>query len=237
MAKTKIKILLAEDDTNLGEILKTYLNVKGYSCFLCDNGNDAYHKYMKSDFNFLILDVMMPLKDGFTLAKEIRKIDKNIPILFLTARSMEQDVLDGFQAGADDYLTKPFSMEELLMRINAILRRSSSKDNSNLKDSIYQISSFLFNYNQQVLIHKDGEIKMTSKEAELLRLLCEQGNEVLDRGYALKKIWHDDSYFNARSMDVYIGKLRKIFKPDKNIEVLTIRGIGFKFVIKDNLPK
>ena len=232
MTKNQLAILLAEDDTNLGNLLKTYLDAKGFSCVLCGNGVDAYNKYVKGNFNFLILDVMMPLKDGFTLAKEIRKIDKGIPILFLTARSMEADILEGFQVGGDDYLTKPFSMEELLMRISAISRRSNIKQNNNLKESLFQLSSFVFDYNQQTLLNKDGEIKVTFKEAELLKLLCENINDVLDRTYALKKIWNNDSIFNARSMDVYIGKLRKYFKADNKIELLNVHGIGYKLVVK-----
>jgi len=233
MTKQNLFILLAEDDTNLGNLLKTYLEAKGYTCTLCADGMDAYNKFIKGNYNFLILDVMMPLKDGFTLAKEVRKTDKNIPILFLTARSMEADVLEGFEIGADDYLTKPFSMEELLMRINAISRRSGQKQTPALKESIFQISSYVFDYHQQILLHQEGEIKITFKEAELLKLLCENINEVLDRSYALKKIWNNDSFFNARSMDVYIGKLRKIFKEDKNIDLLNIHGIGYKLVVKE----
>jgi two-component system, OmpR family, response regulator len=232
MGKFKFKILLAEDDPNLGNLLKTYLEAKGYATVLCVNGIEAYNKYMKDKFNFMILDVMMPLKDGFTLAKEIRKLDKNVPILFLTARSMEEDIIEGFQIGADDYLTKPFSMEELLLRINAILRRSNQKENSNLKESLYQISSYVFDYTKQTLLNKGVEIKLTSKEAELLKLLCDNGDEILDRTIALKRIWHDDSYSSARIMDVYMSKLRKIFKPDKNIEVLNIHGKGYRLLIK-----
>jgi two-component system OmpR family response regulator len=145
---------------------------------------------------------------------------------------MEADILEGFQVGADDYLTKPFSMEELLMRISAVSRRSNIKQNSDLKDSLFQLASFVFDYNQQTLLNKDGEVKITFKEAELLKLLCENVNEVLDRTYALKKIWNNDSIFNARSMDVYIGKLRKYFKDDNKIELLNVHGIGYKLVVK-----
>ncbi len=175
---------------------------------------------------------MMPLKDGFTLAKEIRKIDPKIPILFLTARSLEEDIIEGFQIGADDYLTKPFSMEELLMRIGAVLRRSNQKENSDIKEPLYQISSYVFDYYKQTLLHQEEEIRLTSKEAELLKLLCDNGNEILDRTYALKRIWKDDSYSNARIMDVYLTKLRKIFKPDPKIELLNIHGKGYKLLIK-----
>ena len=231
MNKEKIKILLAEDDSNLGSLLKSYLEAKGYVAYLCVNGIEAYNEYLANKYDFLILDVMMPLKDGFTLAKEIRNIDKNLPILFLTAKTLEIDVIEGFKIGADDYLTKPFSMEELLMRISAILRRADTKKTIKTNGSIFKIASFVFDYNHQTLVSKDDTQKLTSKEADLLKLLCENINEELDRAEALKKIWNNDSYFNARSMDVYITKLRKILKADPNIELLNIHGKGFKLVI------
>lgn len=225
------KILLAEDDKNLGNILSSYLEAKGYPTTLCENGQIAFDEFMAGDFDFCIVDVMMPVKDGFTLAKEIRMIDKNIPILFLTAKSMEEDKLKGFEIGADDYLTKPFSMEELLMRMRAILRRSQNNQGVESDQGVFEIGSFTFDYNRQQLKSKDTEQRLTSKEAELLRLLCQKVNNVLDRSIALKKIWLDDSYFNARSMDVYITKLRKYLKSDPNIELLNVHGIGFKLVI------
>ena len=225
------KILLAEDDKNLGNILSSYLEAKGYPTTLCENGQIAFDEFMAGDFDFCIVDVMMPVKDGFTLAKEIRMIDKNIPILFLTAKSMEEDKLQGFEIGADDYLTKPFSMEELLMRMRAILRRSQNNQSVEADQGVFEIGSFTFDYNRQQLKTKDTEQRLTSKEAELLRLLCQKVNNVLDRSIALKKIWLDDSYFNARSMDVYITKLRKYLKSDPNIELLNVHGIGFKLVI------
>ncbi len=233
MTLSKTKILLAEDDANLGSLLKSYLDAKGYATDLCVNGIEAYNSYIYEKYDILLLDVMMPLKDGFTLAKEIRKNDENIPIIFLTAKSLEVDVIEGFNLGADDYLTKPFSMEELLMRINAILRRSTQNKPSLPKDNIYKIGSFIFDYNHQTLTKKDVVQKLTYKEADLLKLLCENGDETLDRTIALKKIWKDDSYFNARSMDVYIFKLRQLFKSDPKIEVLNIHGKGFKLIIKN----
>ncbi len=225
----KIRVLLAEDDRNLGNILKSYLEAKGYSTRLCINGQEAYEMFMREKFDFCVLDVMMPLKDGFTLASEIRQHDRQVPILFLTAKSLEEDKLKGFQAGADDYLTKPFSMEELLVRMEAILRRSGVSTSGG---KTFQIGSFEFDYNSQTLKNGNTEQRLTSKENELLRLLCENLNETLDRSFALNKIWQDDSYFNARSMDVYIAKLRKYLKDDQNVELMNVHGIGFRLVVK-----
>lgn len=225
------KILLAEDDKNLGSILSSYLEAKGYPTTLCENGQKAFDEFIAGSFDFCIVDVMMPIKDGFTLAKEIRMVDKTIPILFLTAKAMEEDKLKGFEIGADDYLTKPFSMEELLMRMRAIMRRSQNNSGVEAEKGVFEIGNFTFDYNRQMLKSKDSEQRLTSKEAELLRLLCQKINDVLDRSFALKKIWLDDSYFNARSMDVYITKLRKYLKSDPNIELLNVHGIGFKLVI------
>ncbi len=228
--KKNLRILLAEDDKNLGEILKTYLDAKGFITTLCVNGEDAIGAFTKEIFNFCILDIMMPVKDGFTVAKEIRKKDKKVPILFLTAKSMQDDILKGFQMGADDYITKPFSMDVLMMRMNAILRRSTLPEKTLKTDQSYKIGGFIFDNIRQVLIINNSEQKLTSKESELLKLLVENPNEVLDRSTALKEIWHDDSYFNARSMDVYITKLRKYLKEDKNVELINVHGTGFKLV-------
>ncbi|NOU46455.1 MAG: response regulator transcription factor [Bacteroidales bacterium] len=222
------KVLLAEDDKNLGTILKAYLEAKGFPTELCVNGQEAMEKFKREDFNFCILDVMMPVMDGFALAKEIRKLDKKVPLLFLTAKSMQEDKIKGFELGADDYLSKPFSMEELLMRMKAIIRRSAE---DTVRATVFQIGQYSFDYNRQILTGPDDENKLTSKEAELLRLLCENMNHVLDRSVALNKIWFDDSYFNARSMDVYITKLRKFFKNDPRIDLMNVHGIGFKLVV------
>jgi DNA-binding response OmpR family regulator len=223
-----IKVLLAEDDKNLGTILKAYLEAKGFPTELCVNGQEAMEKFKREDFNFCILDVMMPVMDGFALAKEIRKLDKKVPLLFLTAKSMQEDKIRGFELGADDYLSKPFSMEELLMRMKAIIRRSAE---DTVRATVFQIGQYSFDYNRQILTSPDDENKLTSKESELLRLLCENMNRVLDRSVALNKIWFDDSYFNARSMDVYITKLRKFFKNDPRIDLMNVHGIGFKLVV------
>lgn len=225
-----VKVLLAEDDRNLGNILRSYLEAKGFPTRLCVNGQEALDAFNEGDIDFCIIDVMMPVKDGFTLTQEIRGIDKQVPILFLTAKSLQEDVLKGFQSGADDYITKPFSMEELLARMYAILRRSSPEEDQREK-AIFDIGQYTFDPIRQVLSIGDKTQKLTTREAELLRLLCLNLNQVLDRTIALQKIWHDDSYFNARSMDVYITKLRKYLKDDPQIKLLNVHGVGFKLVV------
>jgi DNA-binding response OmpR family regulator len=223
-----IRILLAEDDNNLGSLLKEYLVIKGYKADLYSNGNKAYKGFLKEHYNLCLLDVMMPEKDGFTLAKEIRQINSDIPIIFLTAKSLKQDVLKGFSIGADDYITKPFSMEELLFRIEAILRRTEQLQNK-IQD-IYQLGKYTFDTKKQTLSIDNKVQKLTTKEAELLKLLCTNHNKVLERNFALRTIWFDDNYFNARSMDVYITKLRKYLKEDPSIEIINVHGKGFKLI-------
>ncbi len=226
------RILLAEDEVNLGSLLRDYLNAKGFDTKLCENGQAAFDAFTTESFDLCILDVMMPLKDGFTLAREIRMVNKNIPIIFLSAKSMPDDKIEGFQSGADDYLTKPFNMEELLLRIKAILKRASFNPFEKGEQGTFQLGKYTFDSLKQTLIIENQEPKkLTSKESELLRLLCESSNRVLDRNYALKAIWHDDSYFNARSMDVYITKLRKYLKDDPELEILNIHGKGFKLLV------
>jgi DNA-binding response OmpR family regulator len=228
----KLNILLAEDDENLGQLLYAYLQNKGFSVTLARTGKAAYEKYNgnKTQFDFLIFDVMMPEMDGFTLAKEIRELDKQIPILFLTAKALKEDKLQGFNLGADDYMTKPFSMEELLARIQAILRRSAPE----LKD----VNEFMFvgkiKYEPELsTLHlEDGTKKLTTKENQLLQLLVKNKNEILDRQATLRAVWGDDNYFNGRSMDVYIAKLRKLLKEDESIEIMNIHGVGFKLIVK-----
>ena len=231
MEGNELKVLLAEDDKNLGAVLKAYLEAKGYQTTLCVNGKEAFDYFNKKKVDFCIVDVMMPVKDGFTLAQEIRKLDKQIPILFLTAKSLQEDKIKGFEIGGDDYLTKPFSMEELLMRMKAILRRANEGLESGGRISIFKLGKMTFDYTRQILTSASGEHKLTSKEAELLKLLCDNANEVLDRSIALNRIWQDDSYFNARSMDVYITKLRKYLKDDPAVELLNVHGIGFKLIL------
>lgn len=233
MEKSEVKVLLAEDDKNLGNILKNYLIAKGYETKLYVNGKEAWEAYSSEDFNFTIIDVMMPVMDGFTLAEKIRENNKEIPMLFLTAKSLQEDKLKGFNIGADDYITKPFSMEELLARMEAILRRIAEKEEISDDQRQFKIGKFDFDYDRQLLKINDTEYKLTSKESDLLRLLALNANDTLDRSEALKKIWHDDSYFNARSMDVYIAKLRKYLKDDPDIELINVHGIGFKLITKN----
>jgi len=222
------RILLAEDDENLGSLLKEYLNAKGYETELFSDGNKAYRGFIKEYFNLCLLDVMMPEKDGFTLAKEIRQINNEIPILFLTAKSMKEDILEGFSIGADDYITKPFSMEELLYRIEAILRRT--KQDTLQENKPCPIGKYLFDTQTQFLKKGNKKKKLTTKESELLKLLCNNKNKVLERNFTLRTIWIDDNYFNARSMDVYITKLRKYLKDDPSIQIINVHGKGFKLI-------
>lgn len=227
---TKIKILLAEDDENLGLLLKEYLIAKGYDTDLYPDGEMAYHGFMRNHYHLCLLDVMMPKKDGFSLAKDIRMVNTEIPIIFLTAKNLKEDVIAGFKIGADDYMTKPFSMEELIFRIEAILRRIAN-DSQNSDQSIFQIGIYSFDARKQILSHDDIEVKLTTKESELLRLLATNANKVLERNYALKAIWVDDNYFNARSMDVYITKLRKHLKDDETVEIINVHGKGYKLIV------
>ncbi|WP_341900244.1 MULTISPECIES: response regulator transcription factor [Fluviicola] len=230
MGKQK-SILLAEDDDNLGQLLQTFLKAKGYQVELARNGKHAYEKYTDGHFDFCIFDVMMPEMDGFTLAKEVRLIDPKVPILFLTAKAMKEDKLEGFESGADDYMTKPFTMEELLARIEAILRRTSPSDNE--ESEMQQIGTIQYEPVSRILHLKEENKKLTTKEGQLLHLLCKNRNEVLDRQAALRAIWGDDNYFNGRSMDVYIAKLRKLLKEDERIEILNIHGKGFKLIVHE----
>jgi two-component system, OmpR family, response regulator len=225
----KVSILLAEDDPNLGQLLKNYLSLKEYETTLVTDGAQALKVYRKEKFQLCLLDVMMPEIDGFTLAKEIRAIDPHIPVIFLTAKNLKEDVIEGFKSGADDYLTKPFSMEELIYRIEAILRRSS-KRTTDVPAETYNIGKFNFDVTKQLLTIQDQSRKLTTKESELLELLCRHRNEVLERNLALKSIWIDDNYFNARSMDVYITKLRKYLSKDEKVEILNIHGKGYKLL-------
>ena len=228
----KMRILLCEDDENLGMLLREYLQAKGYDTELCPDGEAGYKSFLKNKYDLCVLDVMMPKKDGFTLAQEIRAANSEIPIIFLTAKTLKEDILEGFKIGADDYLTKPFSMEELTFRIEAILRRVKGKKNK--ESSIYKLGRFVFDTQKQLLTF-DGEkqTKLTTKESELLGLLCAHANEILQRDFALNTIWIDDNYFNARSMDVYITKLRKHLKDDDSIEIINIHGKGYKLITPD----
>ena len=226
----KTKLLLAEDDENLGVLLKEYLVAKGYEANLFSNGEVAYKGFIRGHYDICILDIMMPQKDGFTLAKDIRIINPDIPIIFLTAKNLKEDVIEGFKLGADDYITKPFSMEELIFRIEAILRRTLPENLSGAQQ-IFTLGRYTFDTQKQTLAESDNVVKLTTKEADLLKLLCQNVNKVLERNYALKSIWIDDNYFNARSMDVYITKLRKHLKEEPTVEIINIHGKGYKLIM------
>ena len=229
MTEEKMKVLLCEDDENLGMLLREYLQSKGFDTDLQPDGEAGYRAFAKVKYDLCILDVMMPLKDGFSLAADIRAINSEIPIVFLTAKSMKEDILQGFKLGADDYLSKPFSMEELLYRIESIMRRVKGKSTKNV--TVYKIGSFTFDSQKQILETTEKVTKLTTKESELLSLLAANANSVLERNFALKTIWVDDNYFNARSMDVYITKLRKLLKGDPNVGIINIHGKGYKLII------
>jgi len=232
MEKAQKKILLVEDDPNFGSVLKDYLSLNDYDVTLAKNGMEGFEKFKKDNYHLCILDVMMPYKDGFTLAKEIRERNKEVPIIFLTAKAMKEDVLKGYKVGADDYLNKPFDSEVLLMKIKAIMLRK-------VKDSIADSATFefkigAFNLNSKLrflTIGTEDPIKLSPKENELLRLLALHENDLMSRELALTKIWRDDNYFTSRSMDVYIAKLRKYLKKDENVEILNIHGEGFRLVV------
>ena len=224
-----IRILLAEDDNNLGLLLRNYLTAKNYETVLFINGNLALEAFPTGSFGLCILDIMMPEMDGIMLTREIRRLNPDIPIIFLTAKNQKEDIIDGFKSGADDYITKPFSMEELLYRIEAIIRRTTSHV-VNRKSESYTIGGYSFDSLKQMLVFNDQAIKLTTKESELLELLCRHANEILERNFALKTIWIDDNYFNARSMDVYITRLRKYLKKDSSVKILNVHGRGYKLI-------
>lgn len=223
---SKIKVLLAEDETSLGMIVKESLETRDFLVFHAENGEKAFEIYQTEKPDILVLDVMMPKKDGFTLAKEIRQENKGIPIIFLTAKSQTSDVLEGFNLGGNDYLKKPFSMEELIVRIKALLNRIELKTNV----ETLKIGEYIFNFTKQTLAHSTTVENLTHREAQLLFYLFEKKNQVLDRTFILNKLWGNDDFFNARSMDVFISKLRKKLKQDNNIKILNIRGFGYKLI-------
>ena len=233
MKDSNKKILIVEDDPNFGSILKEYLIINDYDITLAKNGIEGFEKFKKDDFDLCILDVMMPYKDGFTLAKEIREKNDSVPIFFLTAKNLKEDVLKGFKIGADDYLTKPFDSDVLLAKIKAVLSRQNAPTLPNSDEFEFEFSGFIFNSKLRFLTYKtDKPIKLSPKENQLLRLLVLHINDLLPRDIALNKIWRDDNYFTSRSMDVYIAKLRKYLKPDENVEILNIHGEGFRLVDK-----
>ena len=222
------KILLAEDDINLGNLLKNYLAAKNYETRLVSNGKLALKAFNEDIYHLCILDIMMPEMDGLAVARHIRHINPNIPLIFLTAKSQKDDVIEGFRTGADDYITKPFSMEELLYRIQAILKRTANA--TGVKEDLYKIGKYSFDPVKQLLTFEKDTTKLTTKESELLELLCRHTGTILERNYALKTIWIDDNYFNARSMDVYITKLRKYLSKDPSVKILNVHGRGYKLL-------
>ena len=227
------KILLVEDDRNFGDVLKSYLEMHDYEVDLATDGEAGGERFDEGGYDMCIFDVMMPKKDGFTLAKEIREKDKQTPIIFLTAKTLKQDILDGFKIGADDYITKPFNSEELLLRVQAILRRSLKEDEEEDSKTDFTIGDFEFNFPLRNLVHSGGKKeKLSPKEAQLLRLFALNQNEVLSRSEALTKIWGDDNYFTARSMDVFVTKLRKYLSIDDQLEIVNIQGSGFRLIDK-----
>ncbi len=231
MNELKTRVLLAEDDENLGSLLQEYLVAKNYETDWVTNGERAFRYFEQYHYDLCIFDVMMPIKDGFTLASEIRMLNNSIPIIFLTAKSLKDDVLEGFSLGADDYITKPFSMEELLFRLEAILRRT--KGGKGIDQREWTVGKFIFDSKKQELREGDITQKLTTKESDLLKLLCNNMNQVLERNFALKAIWIDDNYFNARSMDVYITKLRKYLRPDSSVQIINVHGKGYKLVVDE----
>jgi DNA-binding response OmpR family regulator len=233
------KILFVEDDPNLSMILQDYLEMIGYKVDHAGDGEEGFEFFKRSKYDLLILDVMMPKKDGFTLADDIRKINTRVPIIFLTAKNMKEDRIKGFQAGCDDYMTKPFSTEELSLRIKAILKRCEMLSDEEVPDEVetFSIGKFTFNSNNMLLSSEDEERRLTRKETGLLRLLCLNVNSLLPREVALETIWGENDYFIGRSMDVFITKLRKYLKGDPNVKITNVHGIGFKLEVNSTAMK
>jgi two-component system, OmpR family, response regulator len=229
----KKKILLVEDDVNFGMVLKSYLELNDFSVHLKQDGYQGLQAFRKDNFDLCIFDVMMPVMDGFTLATEIRKLDSKIPFLFLTAKNLKEDVLQGFKIGADDYITKPFDTDIFLFKVKAVLRRNHGAETSDEIPVEYKIGKYLFNYKIRTIQYQDSVQKLSPKEAELLRMLCMRMNDVLLRDEALKKIWGEESYFTTRSMDVFVTKLRKYLKDDSTVEIENIHGNGFRLLCRD----
>jgi two-component system, OmpR family, response regulator len=230
------KILLVEDDPNFGTVLKDYLAMNDYNVTHAKNGMEGFEKFKKGDYDLCILDVMMPYKDGFTLAKEIREKNAEVPIIFLTAKAMKEDVMKGYKVGADDYLNKPFDSEVLLMKIKAIIQRKATDSVADSKQFDFVVGNFHLNSKLRFLTYKkESPIKLSPKENELLRMLALHKNDLMPRELALTKIWRDDNYFTSRSMDVYIAKLRKYLSKDDEVEIINIHGEGFRLVVKSEV--
>lgn len=240
MANISNKILLVEDDQNFGDVLRSYLEMNNYAVTLATDGEMGLDMFKKGAYDLCILDVMMPKKDGFSLARDIRDADADVPIIFLTAKTMKEDVLQGFRIGGDDYITKPFSSEELLVRIQAVLKRANKVSDQREEQREFEIGKYTFNHPLRMLTFNastpEQQWKLSPKEADLLRLFCVYLNDVTPRSEALKKIWREDNYFTARSMDVFVTKLRKYLALDTSIEIVNIHGNGFQLLVKDAMP-
>ncbi|MFZ9846783.1 MAG: response regulator transcription factor [Flavobacteriales bacterium] len=232
MIDVKGNILLVEDDENLGFVIKDNLEMDGYLVDLAKDGDEGYRLFHASVYDICLLDVMLPEKDGFTLAQDIRKVNQEVPIIFLTARSLDEDKIRGFQSGADDYITKPFSVSELSYRIKAVLKRTKSHEGVDSAKDEFKLGAFVFNFPNQTLTLKGVQQTLTKKEADILKLLCLNKNQLVSRDMALKVIWGDTDYFKGRSMDVFITKLRKYLKEDTSVEIINIHGTGFKLTEK-----
>jgi DNA-binding response OmpR family regulator len=228
---TSKKILLVEDDPSLGFVIKDNLSIKGYDVTLCKDGEEGGTSFQNDSFSLCIFDIMLPKKDGFSLAREVREKNKNIPIIFLTAKSMMEDKLEGFQTGADDYITKPFSLDELYYRIEVFLRRTSEAKVENTS-SVFEIGEYTFDYSRLIIRRNKSEKSLTQKEAEVLKVLCNNRDRVLKREEILNQIWGDDDYFMGRSLDVFISKLRKYLKDDEAIHIVNYHGVGFRLEVK-----
>jgi DNA-binding response OmpR family regulator len=233
MINPKAKILLVEDDRNLGTLIHDYLEISEYKVTLARNGQEGLDEFKKGSYSLVLLDVMLPLVDGFSVAEEIRKTDCETPIIFMTAKSLKEDRLRGFKLGADDYITKPFSTEELKLRINAVLRRTQARGNTINQNIVFTIGHHTFDYTSHLLISEGSERRLTKRETELLHLLCLNMNKILRRDVALKTIWGEDDYFMGRSMDVYITKLRKMLGTDPGVSIVNIHNTGFKLNVKN----
>jgi DNA-binding response OmpR family regulator len=224
-----MKILFVEDDMHLGALLKENLSNKGFDVTWCKNGSKGYETFKKEQFHLCLLDIMLPLQDGFSLSKEIRAVNKDIPIIFLTARSMQDDKIKGFELGCDDFITKPFNTQELYMRINAILKRTQKSAAQDSQNAL-TVGKFIFDHTKMTLQIEDRVCKLSSKEAELLYMLLTNKNRIVERSIILRKVWGNDDYFSGKSMDVYISKIRKLLRDDPSIEILNAYGIGFKLI-------
>ena len=226
----KRNILLVEDDFNLGIVVQDFLSLEGYTVHLCRDGKEGLQKFNKNNYDVCLLDVMLPEKDGYEIAEDIRKVDKEIPIIFLTAKSNPEDKVKGFKAGGDDYITKPFNREEFLLRIKAILRRANNEMDEDENKGIISLGSYELDFQNLRLIHKEEDKKLTKRETAILKLLSENRNKVIERSLVLNLIWGDDNYFNGRSLDVFITKLRKYLKHDEQIQIINVHGRGFKLL-------